>query len=531
MKLQQKITAILAVIITVLILFLTLTMYVTWYRSIQRQVAMDAMDQAVILAENPVIKEKIIKENGYIAINSLVESIHLKTGIQYLYILNEDRRYFAHPHPDQLNTTGDSSDLKVGEIPGEPSYYYEMTRNAMVEGYAPIYTEGVQTGLVVVGIFNGRILQTMSGFALQLILFAVVAIGMGVFVAHQLAKNIKRSIYGLEPSEIAMLLQDRELILENIGEGILAIDHLGKITMINERAKDLLDQPELAVGMAQERLLFTNLLEEAREIGEVSVEREWRRDSGVFLKIEIIALHAVDPRLRHLCRIEDMSLVRKRAEELTDMQQLTQALRAQNHEFMNKLHTISGLIQLESYDDALMYIEQVTETKQTVIRQLRDQVKIPALSGLLLAKYSRASERKIDLRLSLDTYIDRLPEHMMESDISSILGNLIDNAIEALARRKDARITVTLRSNRAEALLEVRDNGPGLGGRAVEEVLRRGFSSKGPDRGFGLAIVREKIERAGGTLALREDGGLHCSVNLPMNRKEETRNEDIDRRR
>lgn len=521
MKLQQKITVILALVITVLILLLTLTMYMTWYRSIQRQVAMDAMDQAVILAENPVIKEKIIEENGYIAINSFVESIHLKTGIQYLYILNDEGRYFAHPHPDRLASLGASDALKLGEIPEEPSYYYEMTRDAMVEGYAPVYTDGLQSGLVVVGIYNGRILQTMSGFAVQLVVFALVAIGLGVLVAHQLAKNIKRSIFGLEPEEIALLLKDREIVMENIGEGLLAIDHRGKLAMINERAKQLLAQPELVIGTDQGDLLFSEVLEEASARGEATLEREWRLGTGTFLKLEVIRLDGIDPRLRFLCRLEDMSLVRKRAEELTDMKQLTQALRAQNHEFMNKLHTISGLIQLESYEDALSYIDQVTKTKQTVIRQLQDQVRVPALSGLLLAKHSRASERKVHVEITEETQIHHLPDHMPEHDVSSILGNLVDNAIEALAGREDAKIMLTLTSDKEEVRFLVRDNGPGLGPLTVEQVLEKGISSKGPDRGYGLAIVKEKVDRAGGTLTLEEREGLLCVVTLPMKREED----------
>ncbi|MBE0451715.1 MAG: Spo0B domain-containing protein [Clostridia bacterium] len=515
MKLQHKITVILATMIATLIILLTLSMYVTWYRSIQRQVAMDAMDQAVIIAENSELKSSITNENGYIAVNKMVESIHLKTGIQYLYVLNEEGRYFANPLPEKLNTLFEPGDIKLDPFQTKPTYYYEMTRNAMVEGYAPIYSEGIRSGTVIVGIFNGRILQTMSGFAMQLVVFAFIAIGIGILVAYALSKNIKRSIYGLEPVEIAMLLKDREIILENIGEGLLAVNHLGEITMINSRAKSLLDQEDLEVGMPYRALVFAEFFGDYDALGESAMEKEWRIGANKLLKIEWIALNDVDARLGWLFRIEDMSLLRKRAEELTNMHQLTQALRAQNHEFMNKLHTISGLIQLESYEDALKYIEKISVTRQAVIGILNEKIKVPFISGLILAKYSRATERHIEFVIDPSSYLEAVPEHVIEDDIASIIGNLIDNAIDSITGKSDACIRIGLNSGEDGATFVIRDNGTGITDLTIEKCFEKGVSTKGPDRGYGLYIVSEKLKRAGGQLKVENDHGLHCTVWIP----------------
>lgn len=515
MKLQHKITMILATMIATLIILLTLSMYVTWYRSIQRQVAMDAMDQAVIIAENPELKTNIVSDNGYIAVNKMVESIHLKTGIQYLYVLNDQGRYFANPLPEKLNTLYETSDIKLDPFQTKPTYYYEMTRNAMVEGYAPIYTEGIRSGTVIVGIYNGRIIQTMSGFAMQLVVFAFIAIGIGIFVAYALSKNIKHSIFGLEPVEIAMLLSDREIILENIGEGLMAVNQFGEITMINSRAKSLLDQEDLEVGMPYEALVFSEFFGDYKKLGEASMEREWRIGASKLLKIEWIALHDVDARLGWLFRIEDMSLLRKRAEELTNMQQLTQALRAQNHEFMNKLHTISGLIQLESYEDALQYIEKISVTKQAVIGLLNEKIKVPFISGLILAKYSKATERHIDFVINPSSYLEALPEHAIEDDVASIVGNLIDNAIDAITGKSDAKINLSMNSDKDGVTFIISDNGTGITDLPIEKCFEKGVSTKGPDRGYGLYIVNEKLERAGGRLLIENDDGLVCTVWIP----------------
>lgn len=515
MKLQHKITLILAIFIAVLIGSLTLSMYVTWYRSIQKQVAMDAMDQAVIIAENEELKESILRENGYIAVNNMVESIHLKTGIQYLYVLNGEGQYFAHPLPEKLNTSYEEGDTRLDPFQPKPLYYYEMTRNAMVEGYAPIFTDGLHSGTVVVGVYNGRILQTMSGYAMQLMSFAVLAIGLGILVAYALSRNIKKSIYGLEPMEIGMLHKDREIILENVGEGLLAVNHHGKITMINERAKKLLHQETLEVGMPYDALVFSALFGDLQGLSEESGHREWRMGKQELLKIEYIPLLDHEQQRSWLFRIEDMSLLRKRAEELTNMKQLTQALRAQNHEFMNKLHTISGLIQLESYEEALSYIDKISVTRQAVIGLLNEKVKVPYLSGLILAKYSKAQERLIDFVIEKESFVDHIPDHVLEDDLSSILGNLLDNAIDALTGRKEARISLSLMSKKEGLSLVVSDNGPGIDKEYLGKVLEKGVSTKGPDRGYGLYIVKERLKRAGGTLILDNDSGLTCRVWIP----------------
>lgn len=515
MKLQHKITLILAVIIAILIGSLTLSMYVTWYRSIQKQVAMDAMDQAVIIAENEELKSSIIRENGYIAVNKMVENIHLKTGIQYLYVLNEEGRYFAHPLPEKLNTSYEQGDTRLDPFLLKPLYYYEMTQNAMVEGYAPIYSEGVRSGTVIVGIYNGRILQTMSGYAMQLTFFAVLAIGVGILVAYALSKNIKRSIYGLEPVEIAMLHKDREIILENVGEGLLAVNYQGKITMINSRARELLSQEGLKVGMPYSALVFSEFFGDHKALEEGHGEKEWRIGTSKLLKIEYIPLKDREDRMGWLFRIEDMSLLRKRAEELTNMKELTQALRAQNHEFMNKLHTISGLIQLESYEDALHYIEKISVTRQAVIGILNEKVKVPFISGLILAKYSKATERQIEFVISTDSYLDKLPDHVIEDDISSILGNLLDNAIDALTGRRESKIILTIKSIDDGIIFIIRDNGPGIKDLPMEKYLEKGVSSKGPDRGYGLFIVSERLKRAQGQLWMENEDGLTCKVFIP----------------
>lgn len=505
MRMQSKIAVVLACLIGGLVLVITLFMYGNWFSAMQKQVALDARDQAIIIAENEAIQSALMIDNGYITVNRAVERIHLKTGIQYLYILNAQGRYFAHPIPEKVNTAYNEGDTMLYPLVSEPQMYYTLTTDAMVEAYVPVYTDGVPSGAVVVGIYNGRILQTIKGHAIRVVIIAVVAMVFGIAISYALSKNIKKAMFGLEPEAIGLLLNQQETILEHIGEGILATDASGKVLIINENAKKLLGIEHLKVGDDIHHHPVSKQLH----------LKEWRVENERRLKVETVALRALHPKLGTLYKLEDLSLVFQRAEELTDMKQLTQALRAQNHEFMNKLHTISGLIQLEAFDEALGYITDITKVRREMVDALNRSIKVPVLSGLILAKHSKALERHIQLQIDEDANVTQLPSGAMDADITSILGNLIDNAIDALTPI-GGHIYLDMYHDHETFTMTVIDDGPGIDETLMPYITEKGFSTKGEGRGFGLSIVCEKVCALGGDISFHQNEGLTVSVILPM---------------
>lgn len=516
MRMQTKISMILMSLITGIIFILSASLYSQWFNSMQKQVALDAKDQAVIIAEQAVIRNAMIEENGYLIVNKAVENIQLKTGIQYLFIINNEGRYFAHPLPERLNTYYKEGDTKKNPLLEPSGYHYGHSGDAMVEAYAPIYTDGVISGVVVIGIYNGRILQTIKVNALKLFSITVSVLAFGLFLSFLLTKNIKKAMKGLEPEAIALLLSQQETILEQIGEGLLATDPVGKVIMINENAKRLLKNPDTEIGNNVAHLPFYGHFTSRYFKEKVPhIKGEWRVEGGAILKVDVIALSQVSSESGFLFKMDDMSLVVERAEELTNMKQLTQALRAQNHEFMNKLHTVSGLIQLEAYEDALRYIESVTKSRKEMVEALNKHIKSSVISGLLLAKYSYAAERHVTLTLDEEAHIDRLPKTASEADMTSIIGNLIDNAIEAIGT-KGGDITVDLYHDERFFYLTVSDSGPGMTPEVIKTCFNKGMSTKGDDRGYGLYIVKEKVARLEGQIELKSEEGLCVQVVLPM---------------
>ncbi len=516
MRIQTKITATLVIMMTVIILILSLFMYTQWFDSIQRQVALDAKDQAIIIAEQDVIQKWMTEDNGYLKINKAVESIQLKTGIQYLYIINQEGRYYAHPIPEKINTYYKVEDTRKNPLLEKAGYYYSLKDDAMVEAYVPIYTDGIKSGVVVIGIYNGRILQTIRGNALRMILISLMVLVTGIIMAYMLSRNIKKAMYGLEPGAIALLLNQQETILEQIGEGLIATDASGKLLMFNENAQKLLNIKEVSLGQIIKQEPFYKYFEKRYlEENQLAINGEWRLESGQILSIHVIGLNQLSNQPGYLFKIEDMSLVRERAEQLTNIKQYTQALRAQNHEFMNKLQTVSGLIELESYDKVRDYIELITKSRKEMVEALTKRINVPVLSGLILAKYSKALENHIELVLDEDAMVDLLPAKSSESDMTSIIGNLIDNAMEAMKGIR-GQIRLDLYHDDSFFTISVADSGEGMSETAMSTCFQKGFSTKGEDRGYGLFIIKEIVEALDGTIELKNDQGLVVLIRIPM---------------
>ena len=516
MRIQTKIAATLVGMMTAITLILSLFMYTQWFDSIQRQVALDAKDQATIIAEQAVIQNAMVEDNGYLKVNKAVESIQLKTGIQYLYIINEDGRYYAHPIPERINTNYKVNDTLKNPLLEKAGYHYSLRGDAMVEAYVPVYTDGVKSGVVIIGIYNGRILQTIRGNAFRMIFISITVLIIGIIMAYILSRNIKKAMYGLEPGAIALLLNQQQTILEQIGEGLLATDANGNVVMVNENAQKLLNIEKLSLGEPIKHESFYSHFENRYLVEKMSeIKGEWRLEGGHILSIHMIGLNQLSNQPGYLFKIEDMSLVRERAEELTNMKQLTQALRAQNHEFMNKLHTVSGLIQIEAYDDVLGYIELITKSRKEMVEALNKRINVPVLSGLILAKYSKALERHIELILDEDALVDVLPQKASESDMTSIIGNLIDNAIDAMKGRS-GQIVLDLYHDDLNFNISVADSGEGMSEDNMATCFEKGYSTKGEDRGYGLFIIKEIVDALGGRIELKNEHGLVVLVIIPM---------------
>lgn len=361
-------------------------------------------------------------------------------------------------------------------------------------------TDGRRLGAVAVTSNLPGVLTRLAASAPDLLTYLGLASALGVLGSLLLARRVKRQTLGLEPREITALVQQREAMLLGIREGVLGVDADGRVVLVNDAARDLLDLPDHAVG---------------RTLVELGVDAEVR---AVLSGPERVAEDAVIPRAdavvvanRRPFLVDGtvrgwVTTLRDRTElaalqrELGTTRGTTETLRAQAHEFSNRLHTISGLIEIGEYDEVVRYVGTLqgsAEDDAAVTGRVGD----PSLAALLVAKARLARERGVVLEVtgSLGRVSDEL-----SADLVTVVGNLVDNALDALT---GGTVTVELADPDGSVHVAVRDTGPGVTTDPPEAVFSRGVSTKGDGRGIGLALVRAVCVRRGGAVAVRSRPG------------------------
>jgi sensor histidine kinase regulating citrate/malate metabolism len=350
----------------------------------------------------------------------------------------------------------------------------------------------------------------------NLVTYLGLAGGLGIGGSLLLARRVKRQTLDLEPREIRGLVEHREAMLTGIKEGVLALDPDDRVTLVNAEAHRMLRLPPDFLG----RPLAALDLEP--RLVDVLTDRDGQRDAVVFVGERILTLNRMPVSVRgaavgSVTTMRDLTELRALRRELGVTRQTTEGLRAQAHEFANRLHTISGLLELGEYEEVLRYVKRLGSATQELSAAVTGAVDDPALAALLIAKASVAAERGIRLQIAPSSRVGLLDDQLSE-DLATVVGNLVDNGLDAIGPVGGGEVEVEVVEDPAEVRVEVRDSGPGVAPELVEEVFARGFTTKaagGGRRGFGLALTRTICVRRGGSVSVRNDAGAVFSARLP----------------
>jgi len=524
MKLQTKLTilivAVVFISISIIIFFVT-----SWMTSnIESKARTNIMNVAEMVAHSrEIINELKIKDpdkkiGPYIA-------LQLKTLDQIQYIIvadNEDIRY-SHPNPDMIGKKFVGGD-ELGVIKYGETYFSEGTGTLgnSLRAFTPIYDAetGNEIGFVSVGTLTQNIEDAKNLAILYIILISLGGLAAGILGAFILARNIKNSLLGLEPEEIAKLYNEKMGIIDAIYEGLIAVDDKGKITIINDSALNILhyenkvDKKDL-IGKAIEDVFPTTRLNTILETGKCEFEKEQKINNTVILTNRI-PIYDRGKIAGAIATFRDKTELTRLAEELTGVKKMAWSLRAQNHEFMNKLHTISGLIQLEEYVEALQFISNVAKSRNTISSILTKKIKDPSLSAILLSKYNKAEESRVKFEIDEDSTIEKLPQHMTSEDIVSVVGNLIENSFDEVRNDGTGKIYIKIVQNKDQLEINIRDNGPGIKEEHRNNIYDQGFTTKEGQRGHGMYIVKKIVEDAGGSVEFKVDNGVLWNITIPM---------------
>lgn len=501
MKLQYKIMLFVTGLIT-LVIFTTSYFTVERTRAnIEEQIKKNVTNTATIVASLDFVKDNLGHTDKINSIANYVERLRLKTSVHFITVLDMDGVRYSHPLPTQVG-------LKFTGMDEQPVLKYGATYTSESSGtlgkslraFTPIFKDGEQIGAVCVGILKGNIKDEFYLFLKKISPYIILAFSIGVIGAILLSINIKRTIFGLEPKEIAMVLKEREVMIDNMYEGVIAVNNEGKVSLINEKAKEILkinDNDNIDTKIVNTKIFksLQNIIEDRSAL--VNVEQKLYNGIAIIANYNLL-INNEGKNLGAVVTFKDMTEVNKMAEELTGIKKLNWDLRAQNHEFMNKLHTISGLIQLEEYDEALDYIFNTFKVREEVVGAL-EYIKDAPLAALLLAKYNKAEEGKIQMIIDEECSLQTLPKGITSHDMVCIVGNLIENSIDELIGRIDGYIFVSIKQEEKIKIL-VENNGRKIDEKLQEKIFERGFSTKDGVRGFGLYNIKELIEIVNGKI-------------------------------
>ena len=394
MKLQYKIMIFMtAILISTLGIVCTFSFY-EMQENVKEQMSRNVLNIAAVISGMQDIQEAIGNPGDSGRVQVIVEKLRLKTKVHFITVMGMDGIRYSHPLSEKIGRKFSGGDeescLKNGQTyvtEGEGSL------GKSLRGFAPIYKDGVQVGAVCVGILIGDLNREFLLTIKRFIPYIIIGLIIGVLASLILAYNIKKTIFGLEPREVAT------------------------------------------------------------------------------------------------------------------------SLRSQNHEFMNKLHTISGLIQLEEYDNAVKFIHDTSKLRTDVLGVLNN-IKNTSLSGLLLSKYNKAMEAKIEFEIDSSSNINKLPSNIGESDLICIVGNIIENSIDAVIGRKNGKIFFSIREKENKIAIKVSNNGESIPDELRERIFERGVTTKKGIRGFGLNNVKQIVGTLGGEISFTSAEETTWTINI-----------------
>ncbi|MGW5250952.1 ATP-binding protein, partial [Streptomyces sp. NPDC004129] len=463
---------------------------------IDRSYEQRALAIAKTAAADPQIRRTMEYGGGGDVVQTVAERIRKASGASYVVVI--DLRGIRHSHP-QSALIGEPVNDPIVVRDGHTHVGSDQgATGRSANGKAPVYgPTGTLVGEVSAGLPESHVLEELWRELPTFGLYAAIAVALGSAAAFLLAGQLKRTTFGLELEEIAGLLQDREAMLHGIREGVLAFDPEGRITVVNDEARHLLGLGT-ALGSTLAEVLPEGRLRSALDGTLTGTDISVLTDEHCLVVNRMpVALHGRE--LGAVVTVRDRTELIGLLRELDSVRGLTDALRAQQHEFTNRMHTVAGLLDIGDHDAAYEYAVESAGAEQALAESVRERIGSALMVGLIVAKTTVAAERGVRLVLSDDSALGKDPPQLRR--LLTVVGNLLDNAVDAAvcgpvpARGREVRLSLVEAVD--QVLVRVADTGPGIPPGAAETIFEDGWSTR-PDRGtarrgLGLALVHRLV--------------------------------------
>nr|WP_127125397.1 ATP-binding protein [Georgenia sp. SYP-B2076] len=485
-------------------------------RQVERTESRRALSAAENLAGNATVRGLLPSAlpGGSAALAAVGETVRTVSGSTSVTLLGPDRTVLESSRPDDVGTVLPHD--APGRVEGRSWSGPVAGRSAVAAEVPVLADDGRLIGTARVGRDLPSVGERLALAGPDLLAYVGLATTIGVIGSTMLSRRIKRQTLGLEPTEIAGLVEHREALLHGIKEGVLALDQAGRVTLLNDSARQLLALPADAVGRPLDELTGDPELREALTQDVAAPDRL------ILVGPRLLVLNRMPVRshgalLGSVTTMRDRTEVQAMERALDTSRRATGTLRAQTHEFSNQLHTIWGLLQLGEYGEAVRFVEGVSHHRESLYAQVTERVSDPPIAALLIAKDSLAAERGAKLQLAAGSRVDRVDEPLSR-DLVTVVGNLVDNALDAVAGTAEPRVEVSLVEDEEAVTVRVHDSGPGVDDAASDQLFRSGYSTKESQdaggRGYGLALVRLVCRRRGGDVTAHNDDGAVFTARL-----------------
>ena len=484
-------------------------------QTLDRQYQLRALGIATTTATMPQIRADLAAGDPQHRIEGLAALVMAAAKPAYVVVTDRNGIRFSHPNPALV---GKKLEEPVAVLDGQTHLGFDpgsLGRSANAK--APIFgADGSVIGQVSVGILDTKEQDEQLQNIWLITGFSALVLLLSVAGSLLLSRRIKRVTFNLEPAEIAFLLQEREALLHGIREAVVGLDDDGRVTVINEEARRLLQVEGTALGTPVTDLVPAGRLRDLLT-GTLGGADQVALTQDALLVVNRMPVAIGGRSIGSVVTLRDRTEIEGLVRDLHSVQGLMEAMRALEHEYANRLHVVDGLLELGDVEQAKTYVSQISAVSRSLGEGLRERIAPPELAALLLAKITVAAEQDVLIEITAESRL----EHPLvdQAELLTIVGNLLDNAVDALANTPRPR-TVSVQLDDADGVfIAVRDNGPGVPADKIDAVVVDGYSTKDPRpgmrRGIGLALVRRIVHRAGGTLDVFPGPGGNFEVWLP----------------
>ena len=510
-----------------IILIVTLALFLGFAGSfINVQFEIERRDQnlqnvAEAIAKSPLIVDaEYSNTDSYPLLKEYLDSLcDTLKDIDVISVVTKESTRLYHSNEELIGTVYDGT---IPDFKEKSRDYYTTTDNGpsgtQRRAYAAIYDEeGNYVGFVMAIMLMKNIKNETIQIILTFILITIIAILIELFISAELSDKIKKSLLGYEPDVFTSMFRMRDNILESLDEGIVAVDKVGKVQFINKSAVEMLTtdgKEDSFIGKYVSNL--SNTIPALKPLCASEISRSVSSAYDNIL-IDTIPIKENDSVTGTVGILHDRKEYTKLMEDLTGTRYLVDSMRANNHDFTNKLHVILGLIQMEMYDEATSYIQNITMVQRETISKVMNCINEPAIAALLIGKIARASELNVKFVLREGCYYSSADISLPSEVLVTVIGNLIENAFESMNDMNydgQKELLFGMYSKPGALLITADDTGSGISDSNIGRIFENGFSTKGSGRGTGLYQVKNLIEAAGGKINVESQEGIGTSFTV-----------------